>query len=199
MTMYQGRAREYVVYLDDAGAPVTGILFSDVTVGIRKPAEVGFTEKTMTEDDWLEIGEGWYALNLSETDTNTLGPLLIKISGAGFDDGVWEEDIDPIPFGSIVSNDVCVVSGTIMDLGGDYKWQVPIIFRPVELPQSINTALLTGDPIRTVCDVFGNFYVMLLRGTKAIVEIDRTAIRHMITVPDQASANIVDLLPPLDE
>lgn len=199
MTMFQGRAREFIAYLSDAGTPVTGILYSDITVGIRKPTEAGFTEKVLAESDWLEIGDGYYALTLTETDTDTLGPILIKIDGASFDGSIWEDEIDPVPFGNIVDNSTCVLSGTIMDLGGDYRWQVPITFRPVNLPQSHNTALLTGDPIRTVCDVYGNFYVMLLRGVKVLVEIEKTAIRHVIEIPNQPTANIVDLLPPLEE
>ena len=199
MTIYQGRAREVIFYLQNVDTPVTGLLFLDVTVGVRKPTEVGFTDKTVTIDDWLEIGDGYYAVNLSETDTDTVGPLLVKVSGAGFDTVVLEDDVDPIPFGSLVDNNICVLSGTIMDLGGDPKWQVPLMFRPVELPTAVNGALITGDPIRTICDVYGNFYVMLLRNSKVLVEIERTAIRHIITIPDQSNANIVDLLPPLDE
>ena len=198
MTIFQGRTREFVLNLDNGGTAVTGLLFSDVTVGIRKPGEVGFTNKTLTESDWLEIGDGFYGLTLSEEDTSTLGALMIKVSGDGFDEVVFSEDIDPAPLGSLASNEVCIISGTIMDLGGDPKWQVPIVFRPVGLPAGRDGSLLVGDPIKTVCDVFGNFYVSLLRGFKAIVEIERTAIRHTITVPDQGTAHIVDLLPPLE-
>ena len=198
MTVFQGRAREFVIQLNSGEAIVTGLLFSDVSVGIRKPGEVGFTVKTLTESDWLEIGDGFYGLSLSEEETNTLGTLLIKVSGVGFDEVVYSEDVDPVPFGALASNETCIISGTIMDLGGDPKWQVPIVFRPVGLPTGKDGSLLVGDPIRTVCDVYGNFYVMLLRGFKAIVEIDRTAIRHTITIPNQETANIVDLLPPLE-
>ena len=198
MTMFQGRSRELLVYLTNGGIAVNGALFTDVTVGIRKPGEVGFINKTLDGDNWLEIGGGYYAITLSEEDTDTLGPLLIKVSGAGFEDVVREDDVDPIPFGAIANSSTCIISGNIMDLGGDPKWQVPIIFRPVGLPAGKDGSLIVGDPIKTVCDVSGNFYVMLLRGLRAVVEIERTAVRHTITIPDQETANIVDLLPPLE-
>ena len=196
--IYQGHSRELPVWLQNAGSPATGIVYTDVTVEIRKAEGMGFLPKPLETEEWYEIGDGWYALTLSEDDVSVIGPLLIKLSGVGFDTAFHTHDVEPVPFGVMASNEICIISGNISDLGGDPKWQVPIVFRPVELPTSSSGSLITGDPIRTVCDVYGNFYVMLIRGKKAIVEIGRTGVKHTIIVPDQETANIIDLLPPLE-
>ena len=58
-------------------------------------------------------------------------------------------------------------------------------------------SLIDGSLLRTTPDAFGNFSVVLLRGKKVIVEIERSGIKQTITVPEQATANLVDLLPPI--
>lgn len=71
----QSSINEIIVGIaDDAtGVPVTGLVFSDVSVKISKEAQVGQTTKTLSGSDWHEIGDGWYRLKLSAADTDTVG------------------------------------------------------------------------------------------------------------------------------
>ena len=68
------------VLLDSSGVEVTG-LGSGYSLSISKnggafAAGIGIKE---------EIGSGWYSYNLTATETNTAGPLAIKITGTGVD------------------------------------------------------------------------------------------------------------------
>jgi len=68
------------VLLDSSGVEVTG-LAGGFSLSISKNGGA-FAAGTGIKE---EIGSGWYSYNLTATETNTAGPLAIKITGTGVD------------------------------------------------------------------------------------------------------------------
>lgn len=195
----QGRAWETTVRLMDSGLPVTGVLFSAVSVKFRRSGESSFTTKTLIITDWEELSNGFYALVWSESDMADLGEFRYFLAPAtsGFDEVTGTFDIDPVPLSVLAAPEVCIVSGNVVHLNGDPATCTAVVFRIVKTPSVVSSSLVDGSLLRTTPDAFGNFSVVLLRGKKVIVEIERSGIKHTITVPEQATADLVDLLPPI--
>jgi len=198
MSFYQGQSREVVLFLSLAGAPSSGITPAQVIVETRKADTVGFVPKVLTSSNWLEIGSGFYALTFSSSDFNTLGPYLFTAQSTRFDNFKYETfDIDPVPISMGVAPSTCIVSGNIVDIGGQPGRNQNIIVRPVNFPQTTGgTSLVASDPIQTIPDAFGNFQVVLLQLQIVIFEIERTGVTNQVTVPAQSTANLLDLIPP---
>lgn len=194
MSVFQGYATERVVYLTLAGSPVTGVLDTDITLRFRKKGG-SFQEKTMTPSNFTELEAGFYAVGFESSEMDTLGQFVFRITAGPIEQYVQTFDIDPVYLGAITPPGICIVSGNIVDLGGDPVWNSPVSFRIVDLPKVVDPSLVAGDFVRTITDVAGNFYVSLIRGATVIAEIPKTALRIQFEVPDQETANIVDLIP----
>jgi hypothetical protein len=192
-----GAVWESVVYLSLAGAPVTGVLFSDVTAKVKKAGAVVLSTKTLVTGDWVELGFGLYMIKWSAADMDTLGPFFFRLSGVLFDTQSKSFDVDPASFASFVPADVCVIMGNIRDLGGNPAMMSDIIIRGSDFPAQSGISLVTSDIIRFRPDFYGNFTVPVLRLQKVIFEIEKTGIRNEITVPNLPTANLLDLLPPI--
>lgn len=194
MSVFQGYATERVVHLTLAGNPVTGLLDTDLTLRFRKNGS-SFQEKTLSEDNFTELETGFYAINFESGEMDTLGQFIFRITGGPIEPYVQTFDIVPVYLGSIMPPNVCIVSGNIIDLGGDPVWNSPVSFKIVDLPKVVDPSLVAGDFVKTITDVSGTFYVSLIRGATVLAEIPKTALRIQFTVPDQETANIVDLIP----
>lgn len=194
---YQGIGYETTVRLMDGSTPVTGILPGDVTVKIRKTGDILFTEKVMNADSWVELENGFYILRWNASDMSEIGSFFWSIAGAGFDFQAYEFQVSPYPVMPAMTPATCVVSGNMVDLGGTPEAFADIVFRPIKLPTEANGILITGRPIRTKPNAYGSFSVSLIRGMQAIVDIEWVGIKTQIIIPDAATANLIDLLPPI--
>lgn len=71
--------------LDPSAMPVTGISHTDIVCKLYKNGVA--STKTLDGSSWVEVDSvnfpGFYNLNLSTTDTNTLGELFIRLTRAG--------------------------------------------------------------------------------------------------------------------
>lgn len=153
--------------------------------------------KATVSGDWLEIGNGLYVLKWASSEMSALGPFYFEVTGATFDPHISEFDVMPNTPAQIVSPGVCVVSGNIVDLGAQASTGHPIRFRLAKAPALAAGALVAGAVLETRPDAYGAFSIALNRGSKVVVEIEAVAIRQQITIPDQETANLVDLLPPI--
>jgi hypothetical protein len=72
-----------------------------------------FANPSVGATNATEIAAGWYYVDLSTTDTNTLGPLIVRGTAAGMDDA------EPNPFEVVVADPT---ANQIRDavLGGDF-------------------------------------------------------------------------------
>lgn len=202
MEYIQGRAAESTFRLALSGVAAPGILFGDVTVRIRKEGDSALAVKTLVTEDWLDLGFGIYAISWSAVELDTLGDFAFFLTGAGFDAHFENFKVAPAPLALLASPEVCVITGNVVDLAGrsmaDQTQSMNVTFRVSRLPQLVGgTSLVTSGIIRTSPDAYGNFSVALIRGASVLVEIDALGLKQAIEIPDQSSAALVDLLPPI--
>lgn len=82
---------ERTVFLTNTGAPATGVTSGDITVQTKKAGQTAFVNKTLSPGDWIELGDGFYTLRLAASDTDVLGTLVYRVTGAGFDNLVFDQ------------------------------------------------------------------------------------------------------------
>ena len=90
----------------------------------------------------------------------------------------------------------CTVSGSFKGIGNKGPHQkIQVLARPVEFPASYEGNILVADEEYTFLNSDGTFQLELVRNAKVIIEVPRAGIRHQITIPDQDTAELKDLLP----
>lgn len=199
--IFQGSTVQYPVLLILGSTPVTGIPASAVTVSVLRAGDTAFAVKPLTQNvNWTEVGLGYYYLTLTPADLSALGPLVLSFTGTGFTPHSSELDVNPVPLAITPAPGICVVTGNIIDIGGQPGDPdlMQITFKPVTIPSQVGgTSLVAANIVKTIPDVLGNFAVSLLQGQSVVVEIPRTGIRNQITIPMQSSATLLSLLPTL--
>lgn len=199
MAYIQGQAANRTAFLSLADVPVTGILYTDITVQYLPAGSNILVTKIMTSADWLEIGNGVYRITFDPSETAIVGDFTFFIMSVLFDNFLYDEfTIEPsvTPITSPLPAQ-CVVSGTIVNQSALPPSLLKIVARPAAFPAQSGNTILSADAVWTYADAYGNFSLALIRNSIVIIEVDRCGIRAQITVPDVPSANLIDLLPPL--
>jgi hypothetical protein len=205
MSALQGKVYETVVRLEvDSGygiTPVLGVLPTEADAAIRRTGTYSFQLKALDVDSWIELGGGYYVIVWKPADTAALGEVYytLESNGVVFNRLEGKFSVEPLPLSAISSPAKCIVSGNILDLGGEPSTESWLNFRVAKTPSVLGGSLVEGKILRTIPDAYGNFSVVLLRGKKVIVEIPQAGLRHTISVPEQETANLVDLLPPIND
>lgn len=187
------------LYLSLNGTPATGLSYEDVSVSYKKFMEDDLQGKTVEEEDWVELGGGFYSLRWSPEEMDTPGKFFFTAASPGFDNFLYGEFdvVEPPAPVEVGYPEHCVVSGSLFDINVQTAINTPITARIVKVPSAIGQALLTARSIVTSPNHLGMFELILPRGATVVVEIPLAGIRHQITVPNQATAQFLDLLPPL--
>jgi len=197
MGVRQSTVHEVNLYLSLTGSPVTGLVNTNFTMGIKKQGGTAFTNKALVPADVVELGSGFYSFNFSAADTNTIGEVIYTLSGPLFDN--FKSDkflVEVAPLGiEQIPEDTCLIQGNIRDIGGNPAVDHRVYIRPVNFPGQSGNTILSSVPVITNSDGLGNFNVALLRNQVVLIDINSTGVKTQITVPDQASALLVDLLP----
>lgn len=203
-------ARMRTAYLTLVDVPATGVSYTDVVAQIKKQGHTSFTTKVLSSSDWVNLGGGLYSISFSAGDMDTPGDFTYTLSGSEFDNFVYDEfTIPPISSGgggggsggggdSLSLPEQCIVTGNIATLSSLPPFAEPlkIVAYPSQFPAKYSNTILTADAVWTFADSLGNFSLGLVRKSIVIIEIKRTGIRAQITIPDNATANLMDLLPP---
>ena len=197
MNIFQGQAIDIFISLKDTGVPVPGLLYSDIILRWWRPGDVAVNLRAVTVLEWVDLTNGDYILKLNDVDTSILGILKLRLNGASFDQADLELMVSPSPIGFLATSATCIVMGNTKDLTGRLLVGKEVIFRPVDGPNAHGGSIVGFDRILTYTDALGNFSVNLLRETKAIVEIRDAALLQQFEVPDQGTAQLLDLLPPI--
>lgn len=197
MNVFQGQALTVFFQLKNAGTGVPGLVPADVTLRWWKAGLINVPVRPILPEEWVDLGDGYYTLTLPKEDVDQLGKLYLKFSGGTFD--VTEKGfvVEPAPIAFLASPNTCIVSGNTLDLAGRLLSGKEIVFRGVDAPNAVGPSIVNFDRIITYTDAMGNFSVNLLRGAKAIVEIKEAGLRAQFEVPDQSTALLLDLLPPI--
>lgn len=197
--MYQGQIYYAPVKLTLSGTPVTGVLYSALTLKYWQAGQISFTTTAVLIANWTELGDGWYVLTLPATLTNTIGAFYFSLSGTGFD--TYENStltVEAPPVSTALTPTTCAVTGNVVDLGGLPGQGQRITFRIVSVPyKTVAGSLIAADRVNTTPDAYGNFSVALIYGATVIVEIESAGINHQIVIPSQSSATLLSLLPPI--
>lgn len=199
MIIYQGSpAESYVQILDGGGSPINGLLHTDFAISYKRTDDTSFLTKTLDENSIYGFGDGFYAIKWSSDEVSKLGSLVFKVASSGatpFSTFYSFADIIAQTVGSISNPDLCILTGNIRDFGGLPAYGISIVLNPVSTPIVHQTFLLASTQLTTYPDAHGNFSVALLRNVEARVRIDGVGVNHKITVPDQETALLKDLLP----
>lgn len=201
MTAFYGKERWETIFIQVDGGygyvPALGVTYDLLNVKASKNGGP-FVEKEVTEEGWRDLENGYYSILWNESDMDTMGEFYwvmdIPSLSVGFRGSF---DVDPAPFYLDVTAPTCVVTGNIVDIGGDPLALNTLSFRPRNVPGVAGQSLMASGHIRTNTDAYGNFSVKLLRSAIVLVEIENAGIRHLITVPDEPTAALIDLLPPI--
>lgn len=88
LTYVQNEAFSVSIILASGGTPVTGVIFSDVTVYVSKaggtPTSIALTNGTFTELDSTNM-PGVYHVDFASSVSDTLGEIILGFSGGTFD------------------------------------------------------------------------------------------------------------------
>jgi len=198
-TQIQGKQSDKTIFLTKNDVPVSGILPSQIAVSYKKQSQNSLYTKTMNNLNWIPLSEpGYYTIRFSEDEMDTVGYFFYTIVCSLFDNFIYDEfTIEPsagAPAGAPVHT--CVLYGRIQAITGIPVQEQRIIIRPVAFPAKYGSTILSAVAGKTVADVYGNFTISLVRNSVVVIEIERTGIRHQITIPDQPQVELSTLLPP---
>ena len=194
MSIFQSIATERVVRLLNAGSPVTGLTFADVTMRLRRSSE-SFLDKILDADNFVELEDGFYAVSFEAEETAVIGPLAYTISGGTIDQFYEVVDVIAAYPGMVPDLQTCMVYGNLVEITGMPTPHSPVSFKIVGLPKVADSSLVTGMPIRVYSDSNGYFQASMLRGTTVLMDIEEAAVRYQFDTPDQDTVNVIDLLP----
>ena len=107
---------------------------------------------------------------------------------------VVNESIAPIKL-----PETCIIKGSLSDLMGNGPKDTEITFHVVHIPTRKNSSIITGKPFTTVPDINGNFTIALVKGTTVMCTIPSAGIKNQFKVPEQDTANLIDLLPEISQ
>lgn len=192
---FQDVPAERTVYLELAGVPAPAITPASVVCKIKKTGHNAFTNKTLSLDNWVNLGGGYYTIKFSGDDTSRVGTFTYTLSGAGFDNFAYDE-FSILAGVDTTVQDKCVVKGKFIGLSGERASLIKVTARAIEFPARSGNRIVAGDVIWTNLNYDGSFELPLLRGATVLLEVPRAAIRHQIAIPDSPTAELTNLLPP---
>jgi hypothetical protein len=111
----------------------------------------------------------------------------------GFHDGPTGEDSVIIPNPDVGIANICTLTGTFMDAGGDFLSGVHVRFSP-----DLETSRLTGvgfvaDDITAASNNNGEVSFSVVRGLVGLLAISGTDLVRRVTIPNQGTVDIFEL------
>jgi hypothetical protein len=197
----QNAPSSVVTYLElQTGLPATGLLFSDVTVGLKKEGG-SFLALSLTALNFTDLGNGFYEIELTAADVDTLGSLYLSFTGASIKTSfivasvVVAASAPPVP-PSPFTPQTTTIFGYIYGQNGSPSANVSVLVRTITKPAILHPQdqgiLITEKFITTSTDASGFFSLDLLTGTQVEVLIADANYRRVLTVPVNSS-NLFDI------
>ena len=142
--------RLHILVRDSAGDPVTGLLFSDISVSYLRSVDTSAQVLPLSGPDWTEISNGIYILDIPSVISTFTGLLTMIITGSLFDDIVARIDVVAKNPGNVQLNILVEDSGNIAIAGVQ-----------VDIWNSNDTAIVWSG----VSDINGEVVTALLPGS----------------------------------
>lgn len=200
--LIQSTATEVVVFLElSAGGAATGLTSADVTAGIKKEGGSSFVAFTLSGSNFSDLGNGYYMVDLTAANTDTLGSLYMSFVGADIKSAllvarVAEEATAPPSPSPPFTPTLTTIFGYIYDSGGNPEESVSVIARVINQPQIVHPTtdgiLLTSDFITTTTDESGFFTMNLIAGSTVEFIISQGNYRRTVLIPG-STANLFDI------
>jgi hypothetical protein len=199
--LLQNTPSSVVVYLElSTGLPATGLLFSDVTAGLKKEGG-SFLPFVLTALNWTDLGGGFYEVAVTAANTDTLGSLYFNFSGAAIKPALLACRVavavaaPPVPPPAFTPP-TTTIFGYIYDQVGAPKSGVIVSARIITLPTIIHPLsegiLISEGFITATTDSIGFFTLDLLTGTQVEFIIPDANYRRVVAVP-ATTANLFDI------
>lgn len=196
----QNATASLTVYLSEVGssAPATGLTFADVTCELRKGSG-SFVVKSLTALNFTEINGGFYSLELASADTDTLGQLAIRITGA--------LNSPALVYGFVATSATIVpvtttppatsaLFGFVYGPDAQPVRNAPVVARTLSQPTVLHPGTdgigVATSIVSTRTDANGYFEMSLITGLTVDVIISAVNYRRVLTVPS-LSTNVFDI------
>lgn len=167
---------------------------TNVSVVLIRVSDKKYWNGTVWSPDISAYSYTPYTQDIIRVDIPPLNPGYYIVQCKVGDTSIFFDQIYAGGYFFNTSVDVCNVYGVIKDMSGEPVHGARISFEPTNKTQFINGTLITIESKIYYSDDNGNFNADLIRGAEVIVTIDAIGLRRKITVPDQASVSILDLL-----
>lgn len=191
----QDQPAERTLFLALNDIPAPDVLPTEVTVKYRKTGQNMFSIKEMQPANWINLGAGYYIIKFSAEEMSRAGNFVYTATGSKFNNLAYDE-FQILPPEDVENENICVLTGTLKNYSNTTPQLLKVVARPVEFPAGYDSTILSADQMYTVVDTFGRFSLPLVRNSIVIIEIARAGIRHQVTIPDQATVDLKDILPP---
>lgn len=198
--LLQDTAGSVTVYLElTAGGPATGLTFSDVLVDLKKEGDLSFSSKALTGSDFTEVGGGTYSISLTALETDTLGNMYIRVSGATINTALVSAYVAataPVNPTAPLSINTTALFGYIVDLQGSAVGGASVSARVLATPAlgSSTEDYVQSDTLVTVkSDADGFFTITLITGAQVDIYIPSAGYRRTLQVPS-SSTNLFDIV-----
>lgn len=197
MSAFQNMPWETNLYLSLSGVPAVDVRYTQLAIAYKRFGDTELTMRTLVSGDLINLGGGFYTLKWPASYTNVLGTFMYVPTGVVFDNLIYDTfDVEPQPLALYAPPQTCIVSGNVVDIGGNPAHNARISFRAPEFPVIVGNSVVDARQVYTVPDAMGNFSILLMQGQTVIVEVERSGIYNQITIPFASSASLVSLLPP---
>ena len=175
------------ILLTSSNVAVTGLADTDVTCQIRKEGGA-FGAKALTGANWTEIGLGWYEIDFTAADLDTLGTFLAVVDGATVDQGQIVAQVVAATQAAVsVAVETCILTDYVFNLNGTPMVGAAVQARLLAPTQQLGAGL-ASDWTSTTTDANGQFWLTVARLAVVEVVIERANWRRVITIPNASSA-----------
>lgn len=198
----QNTTGSITVYLQLAstGADAAGLTFADVTCEIKKPGAASFTTKALTGSNFTEFNNGFYEIDFTTTETDTLGDIYVRLTGAT----IKTTFVSVLVVSAFVSSPTTTTAPTktamfgyvFMPDGTPYSGAsvtARILSDPTVLHNGTEGLVVSAGVVSTTTDTAGYFVLNLITGAQVEVFIPAANYRRSLTIPG-VSTNLFDVV-----
>lgn len=198
--LLQSVASTVTVYVElTAGGAATGLLFSDVTVEIQKQGgSYALMNPVLDGTSWTEVGSGTYTVDLSANDTDTLGNMYLRVTGATVKttlSPLFISEAAPAPTATLPVA-TTLLFGYVLDAQGQPLAGAAVSARILANPSvgfSGTEGYVQGATLVTAnTDGSGFFQISLVTGAQVDFFIPSATYRRTLEVPVD-STNVFDI------
>lgn len=151
------------------------------------------------DGDFTNLGAGYYELDLDTSDTDTLGSISVRITGASIRSTLQQATVvvatpaSPTPSWTVPTS---TVYGYVLSASGSAVANAAVAVRVLSVPTVLHSGseglVITSDIETTRTDSTGYFALSLIAGSLVDIFIPSANYRRTFTVPS-TSTNLFDL------